>query len=129
MERRRRRAGADADIPPVRIECQGIVVGSRADKRSLDGAKRGGDGAVDGLIELGVLRAGIRQRQRDHIAAQGRAHDRGVIQRARRDGGGVHRGARGERGDGEGARVERGGAHAAHRYHIRPCEGAVDTTG
>lgn len=66
---RRRRARADADISPVRIERQGVVDRSRADKRGLDGAKRGGDGAVDGLIELGVLRAGIRQGQRDYVGA------------------------------------------------------------
>jgi len=81
------------------------------------------------LVDLRVLRAGVRQGQGERVRADAGSRDGRVVETCGRKRGSRHGRARGQRGDGEGARAERGSADAAHRHRVGPRECAVGTTG
>ena len=67
MKRCARRRRADADIATARIERECIVGRSRADMRRLDHGVGGRRIRRRDLVDLRVLRAGIRQGQGERV--------------------------------------------------------------
>ena len=113
-----RRRGSHADIAAARIDDECIVGGSRADMRRLDRRVRGRRIARRDLVDLRVLRAGIRQGQGEHVRADAGSRDGRVVQAGGVDGRaaqrGIPNGVRGDAADGHcagihgGARGQRG---------------------
>ena len=101
------------------------------------------------LVDLRVLRAGIREGQGEHVAADAGSHDRRVVQARGVDGrtrqcgipngirsdaadrhrARIDRRARGQRGDRQVACAQAADIHGTHGDCVGPCECAVGTTG
>ena len=88
----RRRRGAHADIAAARIERECIVGGSRADMRRLDHGVGGRRIRRRDLVDLRVLRAGVRQGQGERVGRDAGSRDRRVVQAGGVDGRAAQRG-------------------------------------
>lgn len=95
----------------------------RLDRRV--GGRRVGGGH---LVDLRVLRAGVRQGQSHGIGADAGSHDGRVVEAARGKGACIHRRARRQRGHRQRTCAQAADIHRTHGDCVGPCERAACST-